>query len=273
LPAKRSAVPELTQIADIKLNTQVSLWPTHAAIRLPWRTAQAMSASFAFFGLSWERYGSRSCVFRKSQSGLAIEWKERLDQLKAEFAKGECVMRIIAVAVVVLLWPAVAHASKDCMTKAEARKVYRISHLYWHGKGHCWDASPRVSHRQPKVGAVRRHRVEGLHKAKAKPKPEVKAEVVASSLVPTRANRTLTPEDLRTWANSMAAMTAEPIVTILDRWPHEELPQHRAKPTAVEEPSLTNTRTIVLVIIMFMALLALLIEVTVHRRPSYRKVP
>ena len=34
LPAKRSAVPELTQIADIKLNTQVSLWPTHAAIRL-----------------------------------------------------------------------------------------------------------------------------------------------------------------------------------------------------------------------------------------------
>jgi hypothetical protein len=34
LPAKRSAVPELTQIADIKLNTQVSLWPTHAAIGL-----------------------------------------------------------------------------------------------------------------------------------------------------------------------------------------------------------------------------------------------
>ena len=27
------AVPELTQIWDIKLNTQVALWPTHAAIR------------------------------------------------------------------------------------------------------------------------------------------------------------------------------------------------------------------------------------------------
>ena len=174
--------------------------------------------------------------------------------------------RIIAIAVVVLLWPAVAHASKDCMTKAEARKIYRTSHLYWHGKDRCWDASPGVSHRHQKVGAARRHGVEASHKAKAKPKPEVKAEVVDASPVSTRAKRTLTPDDLRTWANSMAAMTAEPTVTILDRWPDEELPQHRTKPTAVQEPSLMNTRTIIMVIIMFMVLLAVLIEVTVHRR-------
>jgi hypothetical protein len=65
---------------------------------------------------------------------------------------------IIAIAVVVLLWPAAAHASKDCMTKTEARKVYRTSYLYWHGKGRCWDASPRVSHRHSKVGAAQRQR-------------------------------------------------------------------------------------------------------------------
>ena len=165
-------------------------------------------------------------------------------------------MRTVAITVVVLLWPAVAHASKDCMTKAEARKVYRTSYLYWHGKGRCWDASPRASHRHQKVGAVR-HRVEAAQKA---PKPEVKAELQ------TPAERTLTPDDLRTWANSMAAMTAEPTVTILDRWPDEELPQHRTKPTAVQEPSLMNTRTVIMVIIMFMVLLAVLIEVTVHRR-------
>jgi hypothetical protein len=181
-------------------------------------------------------------------------------------------MRIFAIAVVVLWSPAVAHASKDCMTKAEARKVYRTSYLYWHGKGRCWDASPRVSHRHQKVGAVRRHPLEASHKAKAKPKPEVKAEMVDASPVPARAERTLTPDDLRTWANSMAAMTAEPIVTILDRWPDEEVPQHQTKPTAVEEPSLMNTRTIIMVIIMFMVLLAVLIEVTVHRRSAYRKV-
>jgi len=175
-------------------------------------------------------------------------------------------MRTVAIAVVVLLWPAVVHASKDCMTKAEARKIHRTSYLYWHGKGRCWDASARASHRHQTVGALRRHRVEASHKAKGKPKPKVNPEVVDGSPVQTRAEPTLTPDDLRTFGNSMAAMTTEPTVTILDRWPDEELPQHRTNPTAVQEPSLMNARTIIMAIIMFMVLLAVLIELTVHRR-------
>jgi len=170
-------------------------------------------------------------------------------------------MRTIAIAVLVLSWPAVAHASKDCMTKAEARKVYRTSHLYWHGKGRCWDASPRASHRHQKVETARRHGVEASHKAKGKPNPKVKSEVVDASPVPTAAERTLTPDDLRTFANSMAAMTAEPSVTVLERWPDDELPQHRTKTTAVAKPSLLDTRTIIMMIGMFMMPLAVLIEV------------
>ena len=173
-------------------------------------------------------------------------------------------MRIVAIAVVLLLSPAVAHASKDCMTKAEARNVYRTSYLYWHGKGRCWDAAPRASHRLKKVAAARANRVEASHKTKTRPRPE------DPSPVPTGANGTLTPDDLRKWANSMAAMPSEPIVKILDRWPDEELPQHRTKPAAIAEPSLMKTRTIIMVIIMLMALLAVLIGVTVHRRSSHR---
>ena len=175
-------------------------------------------------------------------------------------------MRIVAIAVVLLLSPAVAHASKDCMTKAEARNVYRTSYLYWHGKGRCWDASLRTSHRLKKVAAARANRVEASHKTKTRPRPE------DPSPVPTGANGTLTPDDLRKWANSMAAMPSEPIVKILDRWPDEELPQHRTKPAAIAEPSLLKTRTIIMVIIMLMALLAVLIGVTVHRRSSHRMV-
>jgi hypothetical protein len=70
----------------------------------------------------------------------------------------------------------------------------------------------------------------------------------------------------------MAAMPSEPIVKILDRWPDEELPQHRTKPAAIAEPSLMKTMTIIMVIIMLMALLAVLIGVTVHRRSSHRMV-
>ena len=28
------------------------------------------------------------------------------------------------------------------MTMAEARQQFATSHLYWHGPGHCWDATP-----------------------------------------------------------------------------------------------------------------------------------
>jgi hypothetical protein len=179
-------------------------------------------------------------------------------------------MSIVAIAVMLLLSPAVAHASKDCMTKAEARNVYRTSYLYWHGKGRCWDASRRASHRLKKSASRKGEPVEESHKAK--PKQEGKAELVKSSPLPTGTNGTLTPDDLRAWANSMAAMPSEPIVTILDRWPDVELPQFRTKPAAVEEPSLMNTKTIIMVTIMFMALLAVLIGMTVHRRSSYRMV-
>lgn len=172
---------------------------------------------------------------------------------------------IIVIAAMVLLWPAVAHASKDCMTKTEARKAYRTSYLYWHGKGRCWDASPRSSHRHAKVGAAQRRGVKASHKAETKSKPAVQDEVGLSQ-GPTRAERLLTPDDLRTWADSRAEMTAEPSVTIAGRWPDEEFPQHRTKLTAAKDSSLMNSRTVIMVVIIFMVLLAILIEVRFHRR-------
>ena len=99
------------------------------------------------------------------------------------------------------------------MTKPEARKVFRSSYLYWHGKGRCWDASPHVSHRHQKVRAVRRHHVGASHDIKAKPKPEETPKAVNAGSMPTQAERTLTPDDLRKFANSMAAMPAEPVLT------------------------------------------------------------
>jgi hypothetical protein len=99
----------------------------------------------------------------------------------------------------------------------------------------------------------------------AKPMPLVKPKMVdANPMPPPRG--TLTPNDLRAWANSMAAMSEQPVLTIVDRWPDQELPQHRTKPTPVEERSLVTPRTIMMVTIMFMALLAVLIEVTFHRK-------
>ena len=51
-------------------------------------------------------------------------------------------MRTEAIIVFVLVAATPAYASKTCMTMAEARQQYATTHLYWHGAGHCWDATP-----------------------------------------------------------------------------------------------------------------------------------
>ncbi|HMM88479.1 MAG TPA: hypothetical protein PKA25_04820 [Bradyrhizobium sp.] len=102
--------------------------------------------------------------------------------------------------------------------------------------------------------------------AAAQPASEARPETVDAGPV-SMPERTLTRDHLRVWANSMAAMPAEPVVTILDRWPDKELRQHRTKPAPSEEPSLISTRTILMVGVMFMALVALLFHLTnLHRR-------
>ncbi len=50
-------------------------------------------------------------------------------------------MRTAVIFAFVLLAASPAHASKSCMTMAEARAQFATSHLYWHGPDHCWDAT------------------------------------------------------------------------------------------------------------------------------------
>jgi len=59
-------------------------------------------------------------------------------------------MRTEAIVVFVLVAATPAYASKSCMTMAEARQQFATTHLYWHGPGHCWDATApqhRLVHR------------------------------------------------------------------------------------------------------------------------------
>jgi len=50
-------------------------------------------------------------------------------------------MRAATIVILVLMAATPSHASKSCMTMAEARAQFATSHLYWHGPGHCWDAT------------------------------------------------------------------------------------------------------------------------------------
>src|SRR5437868_13125459 len=51
-------------------------------------------------------------------------------------------MRVFVIAAVVALASSPALASPSCMTQSEARQKFPTQHLWWHGRNHCWDATP-----------------------------------------------------------------------------------------------------------------------------------
>ena len=60
---------------------------------------------------------------------------------------------IVAMSVVTASSATPTEASQACMSKAEARQQFGSVHIYWHGRGHCWDATPAQRHR---IGGIKR---------------------------------------------------------------------------------------------------------------------
>ena len=56
---------------------------------------------------------------------------------------------VIAVSMLVMLVAATpSKASPSCMSKTEARQRFDSVHIYWHGRDHCWDATPTRRYHQ-----------------------------------------------------------------------------------------------------------------------------
>jgi hypothetical protein len=61
-------------------------------------------------------------------------------------------MRVAVIVVSMLAAATPSEASKSCMSKTEARQHFGTVYIYWHGKNHCWDATPpRRYHQITKV--------------------------------------------------------------------------------------------------------------------------
>lgn len=103
------------------------------------------------------------------------------------------------------------------------------------------------------------------------PNTQPKPEIVDRSPAPTPKG-TLTADDLRAWGNSKTAMIAQPVLTIMDRWPDEELPQQRSTPVPAAQASSMSGRAIIMTIIVFMALSAVLLT-TLRKVRSARRLP
>src|SRR5262249_55411373 len=125
---------------------------------------------------------------------------------------------VIVVAVVMVTTP--SHASKSCMTQAEARAQFPTTHLYWHGSDHCWDAiAPRhrLVHRiKPRVTR------EADADDEEPKKPEPNWRNALSEMLPEEASagapvfRTA-PAPQTVWSYDDSAAPA-PLTSWLDRW-------------------------------------------------------
>jgi hypothetical protein len=66
-------------------------------------------------------------------------------------------MRVAVFVALVLVMSTPSEASPSCMTKTEARGHFGSVHIYWHGRDHCWDATPMRRHHQAhKVRQIRK---------------------------------------------------------------------------------------------------------------------
>lgn len=147
---------------------------------------------------------------------------------------------IVVSMLVMLVMTTPSQASASCMSKTEARRHFGSVHIYWHGRDHCWDATP--TRRNHQIQNVQRKRQ--VH--------EVQRKI-----------------DQPKWRDSMSAMLPEdkPVQTAVqtpwvDRWVDIEPPQLpivarwvdilQIKPTPIIERKpepMISPRTVVLVLV------------------------
>jgi hypothetical protein len=182
-------------------------------------------------------------------------------------------MRTEAIIVFVLVAATPAYASKSCMTMAEARQQFATSHLYWHGAGHCWDATP------PRHRAVRvrpREDNQARRDNREVDSQEPKWRNAMSEMLPTDA-----PSELQAAPTSSLAAEPPPI-DWLDRWvdvaqvaspgilsrddePASVLPTV-LRPDQKPDPAITPVRLLLLLLVAMLAAIGLTFRNLLHDR-------
>lgn len=167
---------------------------------------------------------------------------------------------LLIVFAAVLLRCAPAEASPACMTKVEARAAFRTSHLYWHGAGHCWNAT--AGRQQHHV----RHHEEPRHREVAAPiadaaepiKPTRLQAVKVVSLPSNEVAKINMPVPMPAWTNAMAAIPMpgeEATLDWVDRWqemkPVQIVQSHAlAHATADADAPLVSPRDVIMAIVL-----------------------
>jgi hypothetical protein len=106
-------------------------------------------------------------------------------------------MRVAMIGVAIALASSTpALSSPACMTQSEARVKFPKEHLWWHGPGHCWDATPPSRQRL-------------AQRIKRQPKQEVRAEREPPEETKADEKRKAGWSNETRWREAMSRMRAE----------------------------------------------------------------
>jgi hypothetical protein len=193
-------------------------------------------------------------------------------------------MRAAVIVVFVSMAATPSHASKSCMTMAEARAQFATSHLYWHGPSHCWDATA------PQHRVVRRVKPREQQAQDDNAAPEAAAQddgAVPAKREPKWRNAMseMLPVDASGVASAVPSLPAIAMTGVnwLDRWVdvaqvappsflrrNTEAATAEVSPIASQkaDPMVTPMRLILvfLSIVVILAVIELLFRNTIHER-------
>jgi hypothetical protein len=160
-------------------------------------------------------------------------------------------MRVAVIVVSMLVAATPSEASKSCMSKTEARQHFGTVYIYWHGKNHCWDATPPRRYHQ--ISKVQRQVQQKAQRQVDQPKWHD-----SMSKMPPNEEPVQTP-----WVNRWVSIESPQLPTVerrVDITPPEPLPIRKP------EPMVTPRGVVMVIIIILLTLAVVMIFEGPHAR-------
>ena len=160
-------------------------------------------------------------------------------------------MRVAVIVVSMLVVATPSEASKSCMSKTEARQHFGTVYIYWHGKNHCWDATPPRRYHQ--IRKVQRQVQEKAQRQADQPKWHDSMSKMSPNEEPVQ-----TP-----WVNRWVSIESPQLPTVerrVDITPPEPLPIRKP------EPMVTPRGVVMVIIIILLTLAVVMIFEGPHAR-------
>ena len=147
-------------------------------------------------------------------------------------------MRVAVIVVFVSVLTTASEASRSCMSKTEARQHFGSVHIYWHGRDHCWDATP----------TNRQHRVRTVQRIVDRPKWHDSMSKMLSDAAPVQAAPSVqaaAPPQAAPWGNRWVDIESSPIDS---RW--VDIVQVAPPPIIRNAEPMVTSRGVVMVMVM-----------------------